>query len=76
MKLAKSLGIASGKLLEKKIKKLLYDLNVKKKNKYYIKSGKKLFFLKKYMRTPGRYDNFIYPTNDDFLELVLKRSYF
>jgi len=76
MKLAKSLGIASGKLLEKKIKKLFYDLNVKKKNKYYIKSGKKLFFLKKYMRTPGRYDNFIYPTNDDFLELVLKRSYF
>jgi alcohol dehydrogenase len=33
MKLAKSLGIASGKLLEKKIKKLFYDLNVKKKNK-------------------------------------------
>ena len=76
MKLAKSLGIASGKLLEKKIKRLFYDLNVKKKNKYYIKSGKKLFFLKKYMRIPGRYDNFIYPTNDDFLELVLKRSYF
>ncbi len=76
MKLAKSLGIASGKLLEKKIKRLFYDLNVKKKNKYYIKSGKKLFFLKKYMRIPGRYDNFIYPINDDFLELVLKRSYF
>jgi hypothetical protein len=69
------LGVISAKILEKKIKKLFYDLKIKKKNKSYIKNKKQLFSLKKYMQTPGRSENFIYPVNDDFLEVILKKSY-
>jgi phosphonate metabolism-associated iron-containing alcohol dehydrogenase len=75
-KLANKLKVNSGKILEKKIKKLFYDLKIKEKNKYYIKNKKKLFFLKKYMQIPGRSDNFIYPVNENFFELILKKSYF
>lgn len=75
-KLAKKLKIYSVKVLERKIKKLFCDLKIKEKNKYYIKNIKKLFSLKKYMQTPGRSDNFIYPINNSFLELTLKNSYF
>jgi phosphonate metabolism-associated iron-containing alcohol dehydrogenase len=75
-KLANNLKVNSGKILEIKIKKLFYDLKIKEKNKYYIKNKKKLFFLKKYMQTPGRSDNFIYPVNENFLNLILKNSYF
>jgi phosphonate metabolism-associated iron-containing alcohol dehydrogenase len=75
-KLANKLKINSGKILEIKIKKLFHDLKIKKKNKYYIKNKKKLFSLKKYMQTPGRSDNFIYPINENFLKLILKKSYF
>ena len=74
-KLANVLGVISAKILEKKIKKLFYDLKIKKKNKSYIKNKKQLFSLKKYMQTPGRSENFIYPVNDDFLEVILKKSY-
>jgi alcohol dehydrogenase len=75
-KLANNLKINSEKILEIKIKKLFYDLKIKEKNKYYIKNKNKLFSLKKYMQTPGRSDNFIYPINENFLELILKNSYF
>ena len=75
-KLAHKLNVNSGKILEKKIKKLFNDLRIREKNKYYIKNKKKLFFLKKYMQTPGRSDNFIYPINENFLDLILKKSYF
>jgi alcohol dehydrogenase len=75
-KLANNLKINSVKILETKIKKLFYDLKIKEKNKHYIKNKKKLFSLKKYMQTPGRSDNFIYPINENFLDLILKKSYF
>jgi phosphonate metabolism-associated iron-containing alcohol dehydrogenase len=75
-KLANNLKFNSGKILEIKIKKLFYNLKIKEKNKYYIKNKKKLFSLKKYMQTPGRSDNFIYPINENFLDLILKKSYF
>lgn len=75
-KLANKLKVNSGKILEKKIKKLFYDLRIKEKNKHYIKNKKKLFSLKKYMQIPGRSDNFIYPVNENFLELILENSYF
>ena len=75
-KLAKNLKVNSGKILEIKIKKLFYNLKIKEKNKRYIKSKKKLFSLKKYMQTPGRSDNFIYPVNENFLNTILKNSYF
>ena len=75
-KLANKLKVNSGKILEKKIKKLFYDLKIKEKNKYYIKNKRKLFSLKKYMQMPGRSDNFIYPVNENFLELILKNSYY
>ena len=75
-KLANKLKINSGKILEIKIKKLFHDLKIKKKNKSYITNEKKLFSLKKYMQTPGRSDNFIYPINENFLNMILKKSYF
>jgi phosphonate metabolism-associated iron-containing alcohol dehydrogenase len=75
-KLINKLKINSGKILETKIKKLFCDLKIKEKNKYYIKNINKLFYLKKYMLTPERSDNFIYPVNDDFLKFVLKNSYY
>jgi alcohol dehydrogenase len=75
-KLANNLKFNSGKILEIKVKKLFYNLKIKEKNKYYIKNKKKLFSLKKYMQTPGRSDNFIYPVNENFLDLILKKSYF
>ena len=75
-KLANKLNVNSGKILEIKIKKLFNDLQIREKNKYYIKNKKKLFSLKKYMQTPGRSDNFIYPINNNFLEFILKNSYF
>jgi len=74
--LANKLKVSSGKLLEIKIEKLFCDLKIKEKNKFYIKNIKKLFSLKKYMQTPGRSDNFIYPVNENFLDLILKKSYF
>jgi len=74
-RLSNALGIISGKNLEKKIKKLFYDLKVKERNKFYIINKKKLFSLKKYMLTTGRSDNFIYPVNNTFLEAILKNSY-
>ena len=74
-KLTNKLGLESGKILEKKIKKLFLDLKIKDKNKVYIKNKSKLFSLKKHMQTPGRSDNFIYPINDLFLESILKKSY-
>jgi alcohol dehydrogenase len=73
--LANKLKINSGKILEIKIKKLFYDLKVKEKNKYYIKNKKFLFSLNKKMLTPERSDNFIYPTDNNFLEFILKNSY-
>jgi alcohol dehydrogenase len=75
-KLANKLKVNSVKILESKIIKLFYDLKIKEKNKSYIKNKKKLFSLKKYMQTPGRFDNFIYPINKNFLEFILKKSYF
>jgi phosphonate metabolism-associated iron-containing alcohol dehydrogenase len=75
-KLANYLKVSSGKVLEIKIKKLFCDLKIKENNKYHIKNKKKLFFLKKYMQTPGRSDNFIYSINENFLDLILKKSYF
>lgn len=74
-KLANKLKVSSGKILEKKIKKLFYNLEVVKKNRKYIKNKKFLLSLKKYMLTPERSDNFIYPVNDNFLELILNKSY-
>ena len=74
-KLINTLGIASVKEFEKKIKKLFNDLKVKDKNKSYIKKKKKLFYLIKDMQTPGRSDNFIYPIDINFLKLTLKSSY-
>jgi alcohol dehydrogenase len=74
-KLANNLKLNSGKIPEIKIKKLFYNLKIKEKNKYYIKSKKKLFSLKRYMQTSGRSDNFIYPVNENFLDLILKKSY-
>lgn len=74
--LSKKLKVNSGKILETKIKKLFRDLKIKEKNKFYIKNKEKLFSLKKYMQTPGRSDNFIYSINQNFLELILKKSYF
>jgi len=74
-KLVNKLKVSSGKVLEIKIKKLFCDLKIKEKNKYYIKNKKKLFFLKKYMQTPGRSDNFVYPINENFLEFILKNSF-
>jgi alcohol dehydrogenase len=74
-KLANKLKVSSGKILEKKIKKLFYNLEVEKKNRKYIKNKKFLLSLKKYMLTPERSDNFIYPVNDNFLELILNKSY-
>jgi phosphonate metabolism-associated iron-containing alcohol dehydrogenase len=76
IKLINALGLASFKIFEKKIKKLFYDLKVKDKNKFYIKSKHQLLLLKQYMQTLGRSDNFIYPINDNFLELILRKSYF
>ena len=75
-KLARNLKFNSGKNLEIKIKKLFYNLKIKEKNKYYIRKKKELFSLKKYMQTSGRSDNFIYPVNENFLDLILKKSYF
>ena len=74
-KLINTLGFASVKEFEKKIKKLFNDLKVKDKNKFYIKNKKKLFYLIKDMQTPGRSDNFIYPIDINFLKLTLKSSY-
>lgn len=74
-KLINTLGLASVKEFEKKIKKLFNDLKVKDKNKSYIKNKKKLFYLIKDMQTPGRSDNFIYPIDINFLKLTLKSSY-
>lgn len=74
-KLINTLGLASVKEFEKKIKKLFNDLKVKDKNKSYIKNKKKLFYLIKDMQTPGRSDNFIYPIDNNFLKLTLKSSY-
>ena len=73
--LTNKLGFASIQEFEKKIKKLFYELKVKDKNKSYIKSKKKLFYLIKDMQTPGRSDNFIFPIDDHFLKLILKDSY-
>ena len=75
-KLTNKLKINSGKILEKKIKKIFCDLKIKEKNKYYIKNKNKLFYLKKYMLTPGRSDNFIYPVSENFLNFILKNSYY
>jgi alcohol dehydrogenase len=75
-KLTNKLKINSGKTLEIKIKKLFCDLKIKEKNKYFIKNKNKLFYLKKYMQTPGRSDNFIYPVNENFLNIILKNSYY
>ena len=74
-KLINTLGLASVKEFEKKLKKLFNDLKVKDKNKSYIKNKKKLFYLIKDMQTPGRSDNFIYPIDINFLKLTLKSSY-
>ena len=74
-KLACKLKIKSGIVLETRIKKLFRDLKIKKKNKFYIKNIKSLFSLKKYMQTPTRSDNFIYPVDEIFLNLILKNSY-
>ena len=74
-RLSNKLKVSSGKAMEIKIKKLFYDLKVKKKNRTYIKKKKILLSLIKYMQTPGRSDNFIYPVNDEFLRLILNKSY-
>jgi alcohol dehydrogenase len=75
-KLANNLGLSSGIILEKKIEKIFHDFKVKEKNRSYIKNKKKLFSLKKNMKTSGRFDNFIYSIDDNALELILKKSYF
>ena len=75
-KLTNKLQISSAKILELKLKKLFIKLKVKEKNKFYIKNKKKLFFLKKYMKDNRRSGNFIYPVNNNFLESILRKSYF
>jgi len=75
LKLTKKLKLSSVQTFEEIIKKLLLDLKVKDKNKSYIKNKKKLFFLTKYMQTSGRSDNFIYPVNNNFLRLIVIKSY-
>ena len=75
LKLAKYLGFASGVILEKNIKVLFAKLKVKEKNKFYIKNKKRLFFLKKYMKTQGRYENFIFKVNSNLLVHILNKSY-
>ena len=44
-RLSNKLKVSSGKAMEIKIKKLFYDLKVKKKNRMYIKDKKKLLSL-------------------------------
>jgi phosphonate metabolism-associated iron-containing alcohol dehydrogenase len=76
LKLTNALKFSCVEIFEKKIKKLFQDLKVKDKNKSYIKNKKKLFSLIKDMQTLGRSDNFIYSIDNNFLKLILKKSYF
>jgi phosphonate metabolism-associated iron-containing alcohol dehydrogenase len=75
LKLVSTLGMKSTRDLLSKLKKLFKNLDVKEKNRRYIKNKKKLFFLIKYMQTPGRSDNFILPLNYKFFKEILEKSY-